>query len=79
MNQIDPACKIDQARSVIAAALDLAAERVPRDGTIETVPGWDSIGHVRIILAVETALGHPLTPEDMLRAIDVPSVAALLG
>lgn len=79
MNPFDRSGNIDLARGVIAAALELPTERVPADGTIETVPGWDSIGHVRIILAIETHRGERLPPEEMLRAIDVPSVAELLG
>ena len=79
MNPFNRSGNIELARSVIAAALEIPPEGVPADGTIETVPSWDSIGHVRIILAIETYRGERLPPEEMLRAIDVPSVAELLG
>jgi acyl carrier protein len=69
---------IDHARRIIAEALALPAEQVPDDGSMDTLPEWDSIGHVRIVLAVEAANGRPLPADAMLRAIDVASVADLL-
>jgi acyl carrier protein len=69
---------IDHARRIIAEALSLPAEQVPDDGSMDTLPEWDSIGHVRIVLAVEAANGRPLPADAMLRAIDVASVADLL-
>jgi len=69
---------LDNARRIIAEALALPSDRVPDDGSMETLPEWDSIGHVRIVLAVEAANGRPLPADAMLRAIDVASVADLL-
>ncbi len=68
----------DQARRIIAEALALPVDLAPVDGSMETLPEWDSIGHVRIVLAVEAAIGRPLPPDAMFGAIDVRSVAALL-
>ncbi|ODT17618.1 MAG: hypothetical protein ABS35_25400 [Kaistia sp. SCN 65-12] len=69
---------LDPARRLIAEALALAAEAIPSDGSMETIPEWDSIGHVRIVLAIEAANGRPLPADAMLQAVDVPSVAELL-
>jgi acyl carrier protein len=69
---------LDKARAIIADALGLPPEQVPPDASMETLPEWDSIGHVRIVLSVETAIGRPLQSDAMLRAIDVLSVAELL-
>ena len=39
---------LDHARSLIAGALDQPVDRIAADGDVETVPGWDSLGHVEI-------------------------------
>jgi acyl carrier protein len=69
---------LEAARRIIAEALALPTDLVPADGSMETMPEWDSIGHVRIVLALEAANGRPLPADAMVRAIDVASVADLL-
>lgn len=46
--------------------------------TMDTVQGWDSMNHVRMMMALETALGQSLPPEEMFSVrsfADLQSVA----
>lgn len=54
-----------KARNAIARALKCAPEIVDADASVATLPQWDSIGHVNIILEVEGDLGRPLLPEEI--------------
>lgn len=54
-----------KARNAIAKALKCAPDAVDADASVETLPDWDSIGHVNIILEVEGDLGRPLLPEEI--------------
>lgn len=54
-----------KARNAIAKALKCAPGAVDADASVETMPDWDSIGHVNIILEVEGDLGRPLLPEEI--------------
>lgn len=67
-----------QARTLVAAAVDRPVDAVPADGTVDTVPGWDSLAHVRIIGAVEEALGRQLSSTEIARIRGLPDIAALL-
>jgi acyl carrier protein len=54
-----------RARNAIARALKCAPDVVDADASVATLPQWDSIGHVNIILEVEADLGRPLLPEEI--------------
>jgi acyl carrier protein len=66
-----------RARMLVAAAVDRPVDVVPADGTVDTVPGWDSLAHVRILGAVEEALGRQLTSAEIAGIRGLPDIAAL--
>ena len=71
--------QIDQARRLVASALEKSVEEVAADGALGAVPGWDSLGHLRIVLSLETMLGRTLGPQEILHVESVEDVAALLA
>ena len=62
----------------MARALSLSLEIVPEDTSMNTLEAWDSLGHLRIVLAIECALGTELTGEQVLSIDGVPDIANLL-
>lgn len=42
-------------QELIAEALDIELDEVRPDSSSETLEAWDSLGHLRVILAVEAA------------------------
>lgn len=70
---------IEEARHLIARALSRPAEMIPVDGTFETIDGWDSIGHVTIIMGIEERLGRRLVPEEVVAVHSVEGVASVLN
>jgi len=66
-----------KARNAIAGALKCSVEAVASEASVETLPQWDSIGHINIILAVETDLGRTLLPEEIAGISSVADVARL--
>jgi acyl carrier protein len=67
------------ARDIIAEVLRCPPESVSGDATVGSLPGWDSIAHVNIVLAVEARLGRPLTPEEIGTARTVADFAGFLN
>ncbi len=65
------------ARKAIAGALKCSLDAVGSDASVETLPQWDSIGHVNIILEVEAGLGRKLLPEEIAGIASVADVALL--
>ena len=54
---------VEKARALVARVLDVPGQAVPLDGSVETIPAWDSLGHVRILLAIEGETGRTLDSE----------------
>lgn len=69
---------LDSARALIAESLEVELAEVPAEGTVETVAGWDSLGHLRILLAVEQRLGRSLTAAELATIESVGDIARLL-
>jgi acyl carrier protein len=64
---------------LIARALERQASEIPSDGTIETVSGWDSLGHVKILLLLEKELGRLLAPAEIAAIRSVSDIDRILG
>lgn len=66
-----------KARKAVANALKCSLDAVGPDAGVDTLPQWDSIGHVNIILEVETELGRKLSSEEIAGIGSVADVALL--
>ena len=67
------------ARALVANAIERPIDHVPANGSIETVPGWDSLGHMRIILALEAELGRPIAAGEIVDLASVEAIERLLN
>ncbi|OYW52913.1 MAG: hypothetical protein B7Y80_19170 [Hyphomicrobium sp. 32-62-53] len=67
------------ARALVADCLRLPLDCVPADGTIETIPGWDSLRHFEIIARVEKVTQRRLAPDEIVGLRSVRDVAALMS
>jgi acyl carrier protein len=70
---------LESARGLVATALDLDLAEVGERGDLDSIPAWDSLGHMKVILALENALGRPLTSGELAGIRGVADIAALLG
>ncbi|MGI9383359.1 MAG: acyl carrier protein [Methyloligellaceae bacterium] len=51
-------------KKILAAALVVPVDTVPDDARIGGLERWDSLAHMRLLLAIEEALGRELSPEE---------------
>jgi acyl carrier protein len=68
----------NRARGLLADALELAPEEIADDASIDTVGAWTSFGHMRLILALEQALGHELDPASIVEIASLKDIETLL-
>ena len=68
----------ERARSVLAAALGLEREAIDDGAAIGTLDAWDSLAHMRLIQALEQALGAELEPETIVALASLEDIAAIL-
>ncbi len=70
---------MSDAQSFLADALGVPATSLPKDARLGAPAAWDSIGHMRLVLALEERLGRALSSEEMLGLDNVADVEALLA
>ena len=51
------------ARRLLAEALAIAEDTLPENPRIGTIEQWDSLAHMRVLLAIEERIGKPLDAE----------------
>jgi acyl carrier protein len=68
----------ENARALLADALSLEAAAVPAAARIGAFERWDSLAHVRIILALERRIGRQLDPDDIVQIECLDDIARLL-
>lgn len=69
---------VKRARDLLADALELEPDEIGDDASIDTVGAWTSLGHMRLVLALEQALGHQLDAASIVGIATLKDVESLL-
>ena len=69
---------LDEVRQALADVLGLELAKVPPDASPETLPEWDSMAHLNLVLALEQGTGVALSPEEMGLEVSVQRIAHLI-
>jgi acyl carrier protein len=73
-----PHDKLQAAIEVIAKALDVSADDINPESSMDNTPLWDSIGHMTICLEFERRFGKPLDLDKIFTTSSVRELAALV-
>jgi acyl carrier protein len=65
-------------RGLLAEAIGCSLAEIGADASIETMPVWDSLAHMRIVLALEDKLGRELGPEEIIAIVSLADIARIL-
>ena len=66
------------ATQVLAGALMLAEDAVPRDARLGSIEQWDSLAHARLLLALEEKLRRQLTTDEAVGIESLDDIARLI-
>ena len=69
----------DQARLLLAEAVNCEAAALPDDARIGGFAAWDSLAHLRLVLGIEQKIGRQLDADEAIRIESLQDIAALLG
>ena len=69
----------DRLKNVILRELELEDWDMHEATTADTVPGWDSLSHARVIIAVEQTYGIRFKTMEVLRLKNVGDLQALIN
>jgi acyl carrier protein len=67
-----------RARGLLADALELTAEELPDDASIETVEAWTSLGHMRLILGIEASMAKQLDAAQVVGIESLDDIVSVL-
>ena len=70
---------VDRVKRVLSAVFNLPVEQVPDDAGIMTLPGWDSLGHAHLMLALEEEFSVELPTEVVIELQSVPEIVEYLA
>jgi len=66
-------------RQLLADAFGCALDEIPEDAALGSPAAWDSLGHMRLVLALEEQTGRALSPEEIAGIAELADVEALLA
>lgn len=66
---------LEEVRQTVAEVFALEPGSVSADTSAETLPAWDSMGHLNLILATEQRFGVMFDPEQVPHLTSVQSLA----
>jgi len=68
-----------QAKKLLADAANCDPSAIPDDVRIGRFERWDSLAHLRLVLALEEQIGRQLDPDESVRIETLADITALLA
>jgi len=68
----------DKLRHTIAESVGCSADDITVASTMRNTDGWDSLSHIRLIVAIEDAYGLKLDENDMIRMTSAKEIIEVL-
>ncbi len=69
---------LNRVRSVFSDVFQIPLEDVKPESSPDTIPNWDSLEHLNLVLALEQEFNVQFNPEEIEQLLSVELVAALL-
>jgi acyl carrier protein len=69
---------LQASRRLLAEVLDMEAADIADDAAIGGLAGWDSLGHMRLIMEIEAKMGKLLSPGNVVAIGSLQDIATVL-
>jgi acyl carrier protein len=69
---------LDRVQTIFADVFQVPRDQVKPESSPDTIPNWDSLQHLNLVLALEQEFNVQFTPEEIEQLLSVELVAALL-
>ena len=64
---------------IVSQVFGVSLEEVTDASDTESIPGWDSMSHVHLILSLEADYGLTLSPEEAMEMMSVRQIREILA
>ena len=71
--------RLDKAKAMIAEAVGRSFESIPETAAVGNFPAWDSLAHMRLVVALEERLERQLSSEEVIGIQSAEDVEQLLN
>ena len=69
----------DKVRQIVADVMGVPVDQVTLDSSPETIAAWDSLKHMRVMLAVEDEFNVSFTDEQIIEMLSVSKILAAVA
>ena len=66
-------------KDILADVFKTDINQISDSVKIGELPGWDSLGHLRLVLHIEKILNRSLSTEELLKIVDVENIESVLN
>ena len=66
-------------KEILALSLDLDVSEIQNNSDINNLLEWDSLSHIKIVMAIEAKLQRELTTDEIIAISDVDSINKLFN
>ncbi len=70
---------LNSVKHVLASEWNLSLTEIPDDAALNRHPSWDSLGHIRVMLALQSELGVKLNEETIQSLSSIPRIVQHLN
>lgn len=69
---------LDRVRQIAADVFQLPIDSISTRSSADTTKGWDSLGHVNLVVALEESFGIQFTPEEMEQMLSIELIGLVI-
>ncbi len=69
----------DRIYQIISDVFGVRIGNIAEDSSPDTIPNWDSVSHINLILSLEQEFGVSLSPEDAMEMLSVRLIRIILA
>jgi acyl carrier protein len=70
--------RADTLRQTLSAVLGVATTELTDDSSPDSLPSWDSVAHLNLVVALEEAFGVAFSPEETMELTSVRLIRLML-
>tara|TARA_Y100000590_G_scaffold292814_1_gene329704 strand:+ start:20727 stop:20951 length:225 start_codon:yes stop_codon:yes gene_type:complete len=69
---------LNKAKKIVSEVFNLNIDDISDTSSIGQLPGWDSLGHMRLILKIEKIISRSIRTEEILSIVNIESIEKIL-
>ena len=66
-------------KEILADVFKIDISQIPENVNIGELPGWDSLGHIRLVLHIEEIINRSISTEEILKMINSKNINVILN